>query len=114
MEDLRKYLTVEKEWDKIPNSLILQDENDLSLSSFLNKNLGIQVLFSIAERNRDPKSERCLFATVAPIKVLRKDINDWSRYLRINSAFVLKEFVPNLKFTLEEEKESKMHFYSIF
>ncbi|RTK97163.1 MAG: hypothetical protein EKK64_02050 [Neisseriaceae bacterium] len=113
MEDLRKYLTVEKEWDKIPNSLILQDEDDLSFSSFLNKSLGIQVVFSIAKRNREPKSERCLFATVAPIKVLRKDINDWSRYLKINSTFVLKEFAPNVKFILEEEKESKMHFYSL-
>lgn len=109
--DLRNFLTIKKEWEKIPNS-ILGEEKDDCFASYINSELGIQVIFSLQQRIREPKANNCIYLTIAPIKSLRKDINNWGRYLKINSSFILKEFVPNLKFTIEEEKESRLFFYS--
>lgn len=109
--DLRNFLTIKKEWEKIPNSILGEEKEDC-FASYLNSELGIQVVFSLQKRDREPKANNCIYMSIASMKSLRKDIKNWGRYLKINSSFILKEFVPNLKFTIEEENESRLCLYS--
>jgi hypothetical protein len=103
----KNYKPPNKAWEDIP-----EYKNATGFSTYLNKELGIQILFSLGKRE-NIGAEVCLYVTIAAVKNLRKDISKWIRYLTINSSFVLKEFFPELKFTREKEDESRIHFYCV-